>query len=520
MYFGVILDTVSIQRYIFSTNNLKENLGASYIVAEKLYQTYLKEAIKEVFGEADKSLLENWEEEPEKISIKNGAPYELGYEGGGNAFILFADEGKAKEFIKHWSKRLLIYCPGVIASAAVGRIELDENFSHSLKALFETLAQNKTTFVPQTVIPKHGITADCARTGYSREIWCNSLPDDEKDYISSVANAKITAVYETTKKYREILENVIEENKLPHNYEFTNDLEQLGQVKNKESHIAIVHIDGNDMAKRFIEQKSLTDLRKLSSSVKKATLKSFKFMLRKLIEKLPEMLNEFSLQKKDKKTILPLRPIIIGGDDITFVSEGRLGVWLAKIFLEEFEKQKVSDGLPLSACAGVAITKTKYPFYRGYILSEQLLKNAKDKRKNLDDSGSWIDFHLSYGGFSGTLAQIRKNHYRTSHCELTLRPYKLSDLDELLRGVYELKKKDERGKSRYPRTKIMKLRETLYLGRNSQELFEQELTAKGLKLPGYKEFDGKIIVKDAKTPYLDMIELMEFYPDFALNGGE
>jgi hypothetical protein len=207
-----------------------------------------------------------------------------------------------------------------------------------------------------------------------------------------------------------------------------------------------------------------------------------------------------------------LRPIIIGGDDITFVSEGRLGIWLAKIFLEEFQKQQVSDGKPLSACAGVAITKAKYPFYRGYKLSEDLTRSAKDGRKKANDNGSWIDFHIAYGGFSGELKEIRENHYKTPLVNLVLRPYKTDDLNELLKGVANLK-------NNFPRSKILELRSVLYYGENEQKLFLEEIKTRGLQLPGYKEdFNGNQIVVGEKTPYFDMIELMEFYPKFALNG--
>jgi hypothetical protein len=215
---------------------------------------------------------------------------------------------------------------------------------------------------------------------------------------------------------------------------------------------------------------------------------------------------------KKEKTILPLRPIIIGGDDITFVSEGRLGIWLAKIFLEEFQKQQVSDGKPLTACAGVAITKAKYPFYRGYKLSEDLTRSAKDARKKANDNGSWIDFHIAYGGFSGELKEIRENHYKTPLVNLVLRPYKIDDLNELLKGVANLK-------NNFPRSKILELRSVLYSGENEQKLFLEEIKTRGLQLPGYKEdFNGNEIVVGEKTPYFDMIELMEFYPKFALNG--
>jgi hypothetical protein len=509
--YGVLLDTVSIQRYIFSTNNLKENIGASRIV-EDIYDSHLKEAIKKLFSSSDDSYYKAWENEPEKITILEcSSSFEIGYIGGGNALLFFKEEEKAKEFIKYWTMRLLIHCPGLIPACAIAKIDFND-FSRSLKNLFKQLAENKSSFVPQTVIKRHGITAECPNTGYSAEIWCEKLPEEKKNYISSVSNAKIMAAEEANKKLQEILKDL----GLADEYTFTDEIDKLGQTKREESHIAIVHIDGNDMGKRFQSLNDLVSLRKLSKSVREATLNTFKEMLKKLVEKIEngEIKDEdINLQKDEKdKTILPLRPIIIGGDDITFVSEGRLGIWLAKIFLEEFQKQQVSDGKPLSACAGVAITKAKYPFYRGYKLSEDLTRSAKDGRKKANDNGSWIDFHIAYGGFSGELKEIRENHYKTPLVNLVLRPYKTDDLNELLKGVANLK-------NNFPRSKILELRSVLYYGENEQKLFLEEIKTRGLQLPGYKEdFNGNEIVVGEKTPYFDMIELMEFYPKFALNG--
>jgi hypothetical protein len=508
--YGVLLDTVSIQRYIFSTNNLKENIGASRIV-EDIYDSHLKEAIKKLFSSSDDSYYKAWENEPEKITILEcSSSFEIGYIGGGNALLFFKEEEKAKEFIKYWTMRLLIHCPGLIPACAIEKIDFND-FSRSLKNLFKQLAENKSSFVPQTVIKRHGITAECPNTGYSAEIWCEKLPEEKKNYISSVSNAKIKAAEEANKKLQEILKDL----GFADEYTFTDEIDKLGQTKREESHIAIVHIDGNDMGKRFQSLNDLVSLRKLSKSVREATLNTFKEMLKKLVEKIEngEIKDEdINLQKDEKgKTILPLRPIIIGGDDITFVSEGRLGIWLAKIFLEEFQKQQVSDGKPLSACAGVAITKAKYPFYRGYKLSEDLTRSAKDGRKKANDNGSWIDFHIAYGGFSGELKEIRENHYKTPLVNLVLRPYKIDDLNELLKGVANLK-------NNFPRSKILELRSVLYSGENEQKLFLEEIKARKSPLPSYKNFDGNEIVVDEKTPYFDMIELMEFYPKFALNG--
>jgi hypothetical protein len=521
--FAVLLDTMSIQRYIFSTNNLKENIGASHIVKE-IYDSHLKEVIKEILNPpSDYNYYDAWEKNPEKIKIlEPEASFEIGYIGGGNALIFFKNKNIAEEFLKKWSMRLLVHCPGLIPASAIGKIDFN-NFSGSIRELFIKLSERKSSFIPETIIRRHGITAECPNTGYSAEIWCEKLPEEKKSYISSVSNAKIMAVEQADKKLKKILEECDYHNK----YTFTNELDKLGQKRKQDSHIAIVFIDGNDMGERFRSQKDLPSLRELSKSVRDATMETFKKVIKAVVEAIEEKVLEDegiileNSKKEDErdKTILPIRPIIIGGDDILFVSDGRLGIWLAKIFLEEFQKKQVSDFKPLSACAGVAITKTKYPFYRGYKLSEDLIRNAKDKRKELKDNGSWIDFHISYGGFSGELKEIRKEHYKNpENISLILRPYSISALNELLNCVATIVGKNK-GKEKFPRSKIMELRDVLYSGKQAHRLFIEEMKARGLKLPSYKDFDGYEIIKDSETPYLDMIELTEFYPKFALQGG-
>jgi hypothetical protein len=73
---------------------------------------------------------------------------------------------------------------------------------------------------------------------------------------------------------------------------------------------------------------------------------------------------------------------------------GRLGLTLAALYLKAFEaeKENIPDGKDLTACAGIAIVKTHYPFARAYQLSEALCSNAKNfvrdekKRLGLEES--------------------------------------------------------------------------------------------------------------------------------------
>jgi hypothetical protein len=189
-----------------------------------------------------------------------------------------------------------------------------------------------------------------------------------------------------------------------------------------------------------------------------------------------------------KRKILPVRPIILGGDDVTFVCDGKLGIYFAKIFIEKFQQTSI-NGKNLTACAGVAIIKTKYPFYRGYWLAEDLCKNAKRKRKSDDEwsDASVLDFHIALGGVAGTLDEIRRAHYELPHGSLLYRPLMIDpkqkrehSLDLLLEKTLFLLYKEEKwrqGKEdeNLPNNKINELRETVTLSQDARRRFVQSL---------------------------------------------
>jgi len=502
--YAVLIDITAIQKYIYSTNRLKENLGASFLV-EDIYDSHLKAIINDMFPSLGNSFYEEWENNPSEIKILNSADFEIGYIGGGNALLFFKYENNAKEFIKQWSSQLLCKCPGIQPAIAFNSIKSDDlisNFQEERKKLFRKLDEIKAMCIPQTIIPRHGITAECPHSGYSMEVWCNKLP--QARYISSVSNAKI----EASEKAKEKIEEILKKCNLSNKYTITDDIEKLGQREGEDSHIAIVHIDGNGTGEKFMKTKSLIETRNLSISLKKATLESFKELLKQIDTDFKNIEKEFNISKENGKKILPIRPIVIGGDDITFVCEGSLGIYFALIYLRAYEKQNGSDKNALSACAGVSIAKTKYPFYRSYQLSEELLKNAKDERRNKNDNGSWLDFHLSQGAISGSIDKIRERYFKVHQGKLCLRPYKISELELLLKCASEIM-------HNFPHSKIMDLRRVLYLDEDAGLMFIEEMKQRGRSLPKFQDFRNDSLFTGMKTPYFDMIELIELYPQFA-----
>ncbi len=504
VFTAVLVDTVGIQNYIFSSNRLKDNIGASHIVA-KVFEQILPEILRKVV--ADRPPDRAWYEDPQTIHMTQGnIAAEIGYIGGGNALIFFRNKEKAFQFIKMFTRTLLERTPGLhTAFGCIDDFRID-NFKDDMKRLHEKLRENKSSVFPNVTLMKYGFTAECPRTGESAE----AILDERKLPISSVIHQKTNAAYLAREELQKELNNKLQRtNKC---WKLTNDMEELGQVKNEFNYIAVVHIDGNQMGARIQQCPTLASLRKLSISVQKATHESFQNMVLELIEAFESnrisTADDVAIEKDDyENQILPIRPIIIGGDDITFVCHGKLGVWLSERFIQSFMNKKVSDEHRLTACAGIAIVKTKYPFFRAYTMALHLMEQAK-KLSRKSNGESCLDFFISSGGFL-TPRNLRDD----APCgRLHFGPYFIGkeknykDIVHIKNIIKELRK--------LPRHKLYQLRDVLHKDEVTAQQFIDHLTFRGFHLPGIESRQyHKKLWQDRETPYFDAIELLEFYPE-------
>ena len=493
---AVLIDIKQIQDFIFNSNKLKYNLGASYIISDLFNFEY--ECVKKIF------------------------------DGGGNA--LFLTE-KPEEFIKAFSTDCLL--KGISISSSISDWN-EKNTGECLKELYKKNNENKLTYQNNIFLHSYSITSECRLSGLQADNFIR-LDKEQGIYVSSTMKNKIQASDENKKEMTELLKSLLGEE-----YELSDELEDLGQKKGSENHIAVVHIDGNNMGSKFSNCKSLEELQILSKNVKDTFKDCFIEMVNELINNLKKINDpRFELKSAGKgKYYLPLRPIVLGGDDITFVCNGILGIYLAQKFLEIL---KTKSDNKYSACAGVAIVKTKYPFYRAYQMAEELCKNAKKEAKNLSEESSWIDFHISMSGESNSIENVRSKSYKMGEKSLLLRPLRVSNYNppkdnfytkekiQFLEPIVNLSKRMQKpDKEKYKCnswgiSRIKEIREALYQSDESvkmvikQALYNDQYFPKIQKyefITKMEEIDTLNLFVDNVTPYFDSIELMDFYPEF------
>lgn len=529
----VTIDTASIQRYVFASNKLKENIGASYIIEELLYKELMINCIRKAADEPNADLQNEWQVLNAGIALNDpNRKAEIGYIGGGNAMVLFSQTDSASAFISLFSLEVLRHFPGIRVvfgktEATLGALMVADQFSKLRTDLKDSMraCSNEHYMLPSMFKP--GIAEDCPSSNDTAE-FASKGEGSETVWISGSTEAKLLGqeqALEAVKKHYKI--------ELGERYTLTNEIEKLGQKKDK-GYVAIVHADGNGIGNKFNKAPNLIALRGLSVKVSGIADK----VMKKLIAEVVRLMDldeadavkrntdrEFPLDESDGKLILPIRPILAAGDDITLVCEGRLGGHLAAKVLEYFEEHQIGD-LVVSACAGVAICKTHYPFFKAYHLAEELIHLSKETAKRPENRGengkvnSWLHFLAMPSGFNGDLEDVIKSQFTVNGQPLLCGPYPLKGLagsyDQLVRRLnYYLQIGEDKG---WPRSKLMEMRDTFRLDESSQKLFIKEADARGLSFFGESAPDVLLKEKNDKPEppehmIYDLIQLADFYPD-------
>lgn len=206
----------------------------------------------------------------------------------------------------------------------------------------------------------------------------------------------------------------------PEGWKFPAEFEELA---GNDNFIAVVHADGNAMGKRIDQiYETHTDwdsCRQALNQFSKGIQQDFEHAFREMVQ---EVIRWKSGQMKTN--VLPVRPVILAGDDVCFVTAGNIGLECARIFLEKLTTVRPAFGGPYAACAGVVLVHKKFPFHQAYDLSEALCSSAKRFGAELDAESriSALDWHIEFGQLKDSLHDIREDYLTEDGGHMELRP--------------------------------------------------------------------------------------------------
>lgn len=373
----MILEVSGKQDYIFSGKKLRENAERSAEIAYVTDDAFFRDTAGELY-DGEKNLI---------------------YGGGGHAVLQFENEAQARRFGMRVSEAVLRRYPGMelfvkLVAAAGDRAPGDE-----LQELLRALERKKAL-----------------RSGSFHR---RSLGPEQLDGVTHRPRALDD---------REMRAPAPQPVDPPEGWSFPSSFDEL---TGKDNFIAVVHIDGNAMGARvnrlYGSHREPGDWERFRRSAKRFSegiREDFAEAFRETAEDLAAQ-RELWAGLELREGLLPLRPVILAGDDVCFVSAGSLGLSCAKRFLEKLRrKRNREDGLPYAACAGVAMVHQKYPFHSAYDLAEELCSNAKRFGAELDGAGrvSAMDWHIDFGQLKDGLGAIREDYATEDGRRLELRP--------------------------------------------------------------------------------------------------
>lgn len=530
---AILFDTRSIQKYIFSGNKLKTNIGASYLV-ELVFDKTLLEVLNGLLGSGQvdsrtwkEVAAPDWNDMPCKARV--------GYIGGGNALLIFdkgVEDAVLHKVVYEFTKKLLTDYPGLRTGAAIGSINLDGDGTigadaegvNDLSRLVYKLKEYQSSVFPNVNVAYTGLTQVCNVNG---EV-ANAYDRGSKRFFSQEVMSKIRANTRKNKdedgeadkalyeKLQEVFGQDVQRENILHGFAFPKDLKHLGQ-KETENYYAIVHIDGNNMGQKFADCKTLTERKNKSIEIRRKTIWAFCELVANIIENKYSYNSELKLHVNDRGLYeLPIRPLVLGGDDMTFVCSAKMALHNARLVMQYMLDKGIDT------CCGMAIVPTNYPFFRGYTLAEQLCDAAKNemRRSEKEPQSCWLDFAILHGEQPPTLEQIRGREYRSSdNKNMHFGPYRLdgdkaaaNNLAQLEKGIMELAYAERR----MPMNKIKDMRYVLPRSEHIRKQFVQQLGAGALpNVAAWTPYEENLW-HDGRTPYLDAIEMIDFY----LPGGD
>lgn len=502
-------DVRGIQNFIFRTNKLKEIIGASHLI-DNLFEDMLSTVLKILKIKENDYYLLNWKRNLDSYQFDDNVniQMEILYANAGNAMILYRSRELCIQVNKALSKLLLQSAPDLKLAIAIA--PKTNHYANDYRNLIENMHQVKTNMPFSSQVCYFPFVKFESSTGFPQVIYSPT----REEYISQETYVKLNAYDKNTPEAdkHHLLDYLVEE-------------------KGESSLIAVVHIDGNNMGSKIGQlmndaeeyKIAIPKIKYISNNINTAfNEKAFSSMM--------QALESWMLQNGEEELDHRryFRPVINAGDDITFICTAKLALSLCKIFLNEISKYSLIGDTEIesmlypglvnkftfSACAGIAIINSHFPFKEAYNAAEKCCEMAKKKGKQKakekkEEVGNWIDFQILRNmHMSSNIERERVIQYSIEDgTELLIRPYCLAgdELDFDSFQTFENHYKLCSDAKKIPIHWAKEIRDSYRKGRHSVNLLLNKMKASGINL-----------IQDVYTNkgiaiYYDVLEMLDLY---------
>nr|WP_296533765.1 hypothetical protein [uncultured Actinomyces sp.] len=423
----VMLQTNSNQPFIFSSPRLREQIGASFEI----------------------TLLSHWVEEETKelLSLKELPSSFWISDSSGKVIVRFTDdqgdpEDLAKRLIREVTLRALTDAPGldvtgVFIPAAPGALEAKD--LEKLDRAFSEYSLNRRPAAarfPQFPFLERGSESAFPASASLHDLNLIQEPLKPNDFDESSPlslPSRVKRAFASTSRKRQIddvKERLAKQGKeLKQEPEFDptklaaafQDGEESEDAKNMLSSVGVVHIDGNGVGAIMRDLGSAHNRARETGVCVSAdevrtdpddALQTFIMVVNKRLDQAVKdaiALSWYDVQKMTPDTVVPIVPVLVGGDDVTVYTDGRYAIPFAEAYIRHYEELTEKDELlkqlavvagakkasPLTASAGAAIVGRNFPFHIAYDLAEELVSRGKELGKYPGTVPcSTINFHV------------------------------------------------------------------------------------------------------------------------------
>lgn len=448
----IMLQTNSNQPFIFSSPRLREQIGASFEIT--LLSKWVKDKAEELLD--TKTL-------PSSFWVSDSS---------GKVIIRFSDDegdptGLAKRLIREVTLRALTDAPGldvtgVFVKASSSTVDADDlqeldrvflEYSLSRRPAaarfpqFPFLERGSESALPASAsLHDLNLIQEPLKRNDFDESSPLSLPSRVKRALATTSREQqVKDVQNRLKKLGKSLEQEPQLNPTKLAAAFQ-DGEESEDAKDMLSSVGVVHIDGNGVGAIMRDLKRAHDaVKKIANKRPDMTIISgiddFQSFIMSVNKRLDDVVKDAialswydvqeltpkDAQEPTPKTVVPIVPVLVGGDDVTVYTDGRYAIPFAEAYIRHYEKLTKDDDLlsvlaivaggkktdaperdhfeigdyiiqnpgPLTASAGVAIVGRNFPFHIAYDLAEGLVSRGKKLGKKKDTVPcSTIDFHV------------------------------------------------------------------------------------------------------------------------------